>query len=299
MVTFELSIDITYKCPFSCPFCSTPQSHLLPDMKLDTALKCLDFGYKSCKNEPIMITITGGEPLILDTLPKFMSMWNKDNTIIRLCTTAAINVGKNYWRELYSYGLKTIFLSLHCISNTNCKNIFGDKYSFAIVDQNLEWIMATGMDIYVNFVFTKLNANAFDEVVNYCIKKRIKKIRILGLAKQGKANINWDKIAITKSEIEFFLKKISERFSNSFIKLEFAGLPSYKRCTHVDKKGKCPGGRNFFHINTNGDIYPCPSVKAINSEKIGSVFHSSKIFAPHRFYCETNRVVYNNEDHQI
>lgn len=289
---FELSVDVTYKCPFSCPFCSTPQRTLLPDMKLDTALKCLDLGRKICKNGQIVITITGGEPTSLDTLPLLMSAWAKHNTIIRLCTTAAIDVGKNYWHDLYrSYGLKTIYLSLHCASDKNCQNIFGEKYKFTVVDKNIDFVMDAGITIYVNFVLTKLNVGIIDEVFNYCIKKGIKRIRILGLAKQGSAIINWDKIAITKSEIEIFLKKISKRFRNSPMKLEFAGLPNYKRCTHTCNNERCLGGENFFHITTNGDIYPCPSVKSIKSEKIGSVFRPPKIFTSNKFYCETNRLV--------
>jgi len=291
MVTFELSIDVTYKCPFSCLFCSSPRDILLPDMNLRTASKCLDFAHRIFKNGPITITVTGGEPLTLDTLPVLISAWAKDSTIIRLCTTGVIDVGKNYWQALKSTGLQSVFLSLHCISNKTRNNIFGEKYEFNIVNTNVERIMAAGINIYINFVLTKLNANSFDEVFDYCIKKGIKRIRVLGLAKQGEATKNWNKIA-TDTEIgKSFIEHASKMSHNSLVELEFAGLPQFKRCSHTDDKGQCLGGKNFFHINTNGDLYPCPSTKSIRSERIGSVFDFKGTLVFSRFPCEENRIL--------
>jgi MoaA/NifB/PqqE/SkfB family radical SAM enzyme len=284
----ELSIDVTYECPFSCPFCSSPQNLLLPDMKLGTASRSLDFAHEISKNDVIVVTITGGEPLTLDSLPLLISTWARDNNVIRLCTTAAFSVEKNYWHNLRSQGLQSIHLSLHSIPGKNYKNIFGEKYKFAVVDKNVEWVMAAGIEIYVNFVLTSVNVNSFDEVLDYCINKGIKKIRILGLAKQGKAIKNWGKLTLFGEE-EGFIKHALEIARSHPVKLEFAGLPNHRRCTHTDDNGKCLGGKRFFHINTNGDIYPCPSVKSVGAEKIGSIFHPQRISVTDRFPCEATR----------
>lgn len=284
----ELSVDVTYKCPFSCPFCSSSQNTVLTDMELDTASKCLDFAHKICKNGPIAITVGGGEPTTSNILSLLISIWSENGNMIQLCTTGAIEVEKNYWRALSSVGLRIIYLSIPCVRG--CQDVIGKNYEFAVVDRNIERIMNAGIEIYVNFVLTKMNSNSFDEVLNYCISKGIKKMRVLGLAKQGRAIKNWERIALSNSEIEFLVKGIIGRSRSLPLTLEFAGLPSYERCTHMDN-GRCLGGKSFFHINTNGDVYPCPSTKSIKSEKIGSVFDSKRILTFKGFPCEKNRIV--------
>lgn len=288
MPVVELSVDVTYQCPFSCPFCSSSQNTLPVDMGLDTALACLDFAHRIGKNGPIVITIGGGEPITLDILSLFISVWSKNSNIIKLCTTAGTEVEKDYWRTLSSIGLRIIHLSIPCVRD--CQDVIGENYEFAVVDRNIERIMNAGIEIYVNFVLTKMNSNSFDEVLGYCISKGIKKIRVLGLAKQGRAIKNWRRIALPNSEIEFVVKRITERFRGLPITLEFAGLPNYERCTHMDN-GRCLGGKSFFHINTSGDVYPCPSTKSIKSERIGSVFDFKGILAFKRFPCEENRIL--------
>jgi len=110
-----------------------------------------------------------------------------------------------------------------------------------------------------------------DEICKYCTKRGIKKVRLLGLSKQGRAIKNWDQLSISDKENLAIVKYASELSIKRGISVEFAGLPNHRWCTHSDENGRCLGGKSFFHINTNGDIYPCPSVKSIKSKKIGSV----------------------------
>lgn len=301
MTKIELSIDVTYKCPFSCPFCSSPNSDFFKDMNLYTARKCLNYleKVKKSKTTQPLITITGGEPLTLSTLPSLVSEWAQHNSIIRMCTSAGISVGTKYWNNLYSKGLRTIFLSLHCTSDKKCKRIFGWQYKFQTVAKNVEWIKEAGITLYVNFVLTKMSINCFDELLDYCVEREIKKIRILGLAKQGKAFSNWERITLSKEGEKIFIKHASTLSKNYPVKLEFAGLPNYKSCTHMDNKRRCLGGISFFHINTNGDIYPCPSVKSIKSAKIGSVFHFQKVSEHKGFPCNEDFMSKNLRNRQL
>lgn len=273
---FELSVDVTYKCPFSCPFCSSPDNNLLPDMNLDIVRKCLRFSHEiyNQKTDQIMIAITGGEPLTLDELPLFISTWSTQSNIVNLCTTAALDVEKGYWRNLRSCGLQTVRLSLHSISEENCHAIFGRGYSFSTVNRNIEQIMSAGITLDVNFLVSRLSASNFDKVLDYCFKKDIRKVRVLGLCRQGRAAANWQRISMFQQEEASLVEHISELSDRYGIVVEFAGLPNHKWCTHSNEDGKCLGGITFFHINTIGDVYACPSVKSIATKKIGTVLHS-------------------------
>lgn len=296
MSEFELSVDVTYNCPFSCAFCSSPDNNLAQSMNLDIASLCLNFAYKiyNHKDDRITITITGGEPLTLDELPLFILRWSNKLNIINLCTTAALDMGIRYWHDLYYCGLKTVRLSLHSISEENCRAIFGRKYSFSAVNKNIELMMDAGITVHANFLLSKLSASNIDEVWSYCFRKGIRKVRVLGLCKQGRAIDNWDRISLSQQEEALIVKHIDELSTKYGINAEFAGLPNHKWCSHSDENERCLGGTSFFHINTNGDIYACPSVKSVKSEKIGSVYHP-KIIVPKQniFNCLSRR--YSNK----
>ena len=287
----ELSVDVTYVCPFSCPFCSSAQT-MLPaglNMELETASKCLSFARTVFGNGQVLVTATGGEPLTLKTLPLIVSLWTKNHARVRLCTTAAVPLEKGYWRFLYSCGIKTVHLSLPCISDEHCKTIFGEMYRFAVVNKNIDEMINAGIEISVNFLLTRLSAQHFADVLDYCHEKGIQKVRILGLARQGKSVSNWSRIAVSRDDADRFIKRTHKLWHDYPIRMEFAGLPNYEICTHMDNDGNCLGGKSFFHINTNGDIYPCPSVKSIKANRLGSIFQVEKFEASDEFFCEITR----------
>lgn len=278
MTRFELSVDVTYECPFSCPFCSSSQRGLLPDMDVDVAQRCLDFveDVSNRQARAIEISITGGEPLALSNLPSLISVWATGSNEVTLNTTSALDVGKGYWQHLRSCGLQTVRLSLHSVLGNDCQAIFGSKYSFATVDRNIELIKAAGINVQANFLVSRLSIGSFDDVWAYCSTKGIEKVRVLGLARQGRAIRNWNRISVPEREEALFVSHVSELSAKDEIGVEFAGLPNRKPCSHSDENGRCLGGISFFHINTNGDIYACPSVKSIAAQRIGSVLQ-----APH------------------
>lgn len=277
MTRFELSVDVTYKCPFSCPFCSSSQDKLLPDLDADVAQRCLDFAnnISNAQDGEPEISITGGEPLILSNLPSLISLWATGSNKVILCTTGALDLGKGYWQDLRSCGLQTVRLSLHSVLEDGCQAIFGSKYSFATVDRNIELIMAAGMNVQANFLASRSCIGSFNNVWAYCLKKGIEKIRVLGLSKQGRAINNWNKISVSEQEKALFVGHISELCAMDEISVEFAGLPNNRPCSHSDENGRCLGGISFFHINTDGDIYACPALKSIAAERIGSVLQPS------------------------
>ena len=276
MTRFELSVDVTYECPFSCPFCSSPQSDLLPGMDVDVAQRCLNFAsnISNAQAGETEISITGGEPLTLSELPSLISLWATGSNEVTLCTTAALDVGKGYWQHLRSYGLETTRLSLHSVLEDDCQAIFGNKYSFAIVDRNLELIMAAGIAVQANFLVSRLSLGGLDNVWAYCLEKGIEKIRVLGLCKQGRAIKNWNRISVSEQEKASFVRYVSELSAKDEISVEFAGFPNHRLCSHSDDNGRCLGGISFFHVNTNGDIYAWPSVKSIAAERIWSVLQA-------------------------
>ena len=168
-------------------------------------------------------------------------------------------------------------LSIHAIEDTKCKLIFGNAYSFSNVDRNVELALSAGLEIYANHLLTKQNMEQFDDVAAYLSRKGIKNVRILGLAKQGKAVNNWDALALSPREQATLVDDICNVASKYSLEVVFAGLSGHQRCTHTDHQGACLGSRTFFHIDTVGNVFPCPSVKSHQSSILGTVFRPDEV----------------------
>lgn len=281
MIEYELSIDVTYRCPFICPFCSSPPNPSYLIMNMEIAQSCVEFIRGLCcnQNNKVNISITGGEPLSLSSLPSLVSLFASGLNGVNLCTTAALNMGKNYWYMLHSRGLRTVRLSLHSIAEDKCRHIFGSAYSFSTVDKNLTLMTTAGIIVEANVLVTQLSIAGFNEVWKYCFKKGIKKVRVLGLCKQGRAILNWNRLSVSQQDVALFIKHIRGLSIEYGLYAEFSGFANHRLCVHSDNSGRCLGGSSFFHINTNGDIFACPAVKAIPAKKMGSVLRISEDLA--------------------
>ncbi len=291
MNTIEFSIDISNNCPFACQFCSSQNNSTLSDINLETIKKIIVSTNQLYNKKKRIVTITGGEPLVMSKI----KLYNIIKTLtlnefdVRICTTGAILLPAYYWKNLKKIGLKTIFLSLNAIKNNEAKKIYGNNYEFSIVDKNINNIIDAKILLNVNYLLTRQNSHLFKQIVEYCISKNIPKIRILGLARQGMAKLNWNTLSLTPKMEKFYIDKIINICKKLPINIVYAGLPDFKRCTHTDRTGNCIGGKYFFHINTQGDLYPCPSVKSIANEKMGNIFNKIEIRKKNKFPCNYNK----------
>ena len=146
------------------------------------------------------------------------------------------------------------------------------------VNSNISLILKKGIAVDVNYVVSKVSETDYNSVIKYCLDRKVRLLRILGLAKQGKAVRNWEKVKLSILEEADLIEKINDLAESHGMSVEFVGLPNQMRCSHSDLFGRCLGGREFFHVNTNGDIYPCPSTKSLIKRKIGSVFDPDNTF---------------------
>lgn len=292
----ELSVDITYDCIFRCPFCSSYNLH--GELRDSIIREVQYFAYIiSLKDEirPI-ITIGGGEPLINKNLLNILEKWKDISSQIKIYSTLSFPYPEDFWKSLYSKKLTTIIVS---IPSTRCdlqEEIFGPLYSWRHVYRNILNLVDIGLDIHVNFLLTRLNINEFDAVYQFCIENGISTLRILALSPQGLAQKNWASLYVGKILTNNFIKKVSGLNKNPKIKIQFSGFPELFSCVHSTNKIPCLGGIKYFHINVNGDIFPCPSLKTKQDKCIGNIhfinlnninsFHQKISSNPYQIRCQ-------------
>jgi len=273
MNKIELSVDATYTCPFSCSFCSNENLHALPNMEYATAMQCRSFlsGILEVYDLPCEIAIAGGEPIADVNLEHIIGVFSQlEDCTITICTTGALSKSKDYWIGLKNSGLSRVRLSLHSMDDQICKRLFGNRYKLSVVLKSIENILASNIGIDINFLVTAINVDCLSDVCKLMQDYNLNGIRILGLSKQGNAARNWDTLKIDISESDLLnMKQICADYNVNPV---FSGIGNINSCTHADQNGNCTGGRTFFHINTNGDVFGCPASKSIKTHRIGNIY---------------------------
>jgi pyrroloquinoline quinone biosynthesis protein E len=267
----EVSVDVTYQCPFHCPFCSTAPRNELGEMSLGVARGCARFLQRLSKRfgGPVTVAVTGGEPTAAPSLLQYFRLWSKRGNYITLCTTGAVRRDGEYWCRLASSGLRTVRLSLHTVSNEKARLIFGTQYSLQTVEENIKAIVSSGVALHINFVVSEISRAGVAQIVQFCAHHGATKFRLLGLARQGRALKNWQRISVCHDEQLEVAQGAAQKCARHGLAIELAGMDT--GCSHSDPEGNCLGGYSFFHVNTDGDIYPCPAMKSIREHRIGSV----------------------------
>lgn len=122
-----------------------------------------------------------------------------------------------------------------------------------------------------NFLLTALTVDEASGVIEFCSREGFERLRVLGLARQGRASKNWEVIkapAFTEGEA---IRAIEDQCLSARLQVEFVGFPGQTPCAHADEHGHCLGGLRLFHVATDGRLFPCPSVKAIPERAIGQL----------------------------
>ena len=271
MINTEITIDTNYNCHLKCSFCSTGDSLSPLEMPNAVAEDCLRFFrfLKSNINQNIVLVITGGEPLLFNALPHHIKLWGETAESIILCTTGTVQKDYEYWADLYSKGLKCVRLGMSWTGTDGLDN--NELPLKRVSDLTVSNLTKIGIEIEANFLLNRQSISKMNDVFKYGSEGNFSKVRILGLSNQGQATKNWDKISLTTKEINLAIDRAKQLSLLHNIRVEFAGLPEASSCSHSDSDGKCLGGKSFFHIITDGTIYPCPSVKSVDTYSIGTV----------------------------
>jgi len=279
MTKSEITFDVTYDCNLNCPFCSTDPNPTLAQMPWDVVEACLNFIQlaKQSYRQMTTVVVSGGEPLLRTDLAQIIKIWNSKADKMILCTSGSVETEQEYWNNLSSCGLGSVRLSLHRVSPDMCRNLFGPEYSLATVQKTITAINEAGLVLDLNYVLNKRSAAHLRDVFSFAADHRVRKVRVLGLARQGRAALNWDSLEVSRECEKAIIAKAKELSSEHRIAVELAGLSGANWCSHSDAEGNCQGGKTFFHITTSGDIYPCPGVKALAWHKMGSVLQPAQV----------------------
>lgn len=273
----ECAIYLTDECNFSCSYCYESNRNQKNFMNESVAKKSIDYIFSVAnKNEPVIITFLGGEPLLnkkalhysVDYINKYYSSF-KNNIIFKITTNASllneddINFFKNN-NFLFS-------ISIDGNEETHNKNRLSKngKNYYEKIMECINIMIYEDVDFIVRMTVTGNNVGLLHENIRHFFNMGVKKVNL------GIDNFHvWSDWEL--KEFKSQLNDFTEYYINNIFGKEekMFYLFDNKIGLFLEKRNAiyCNAGtESHFIINSSGNIYPCSFVSNIAMWEIGTV----------------------------
>ena len=159
-------IQLNRVCNQNCLFCSNP----------DNGASLSFESFKEKINDLIKrnyqgVILTGGEPTLMAYLPEALAYCQEKKLKSRLITNGQLTSNLDYLTKLKAAGLELMHVSLYSYKPNIQNYLSQNKGSFANIIKTLQNSRDLNLDVNINTVINKYNADHLDKTVFYLIKK--------------------------------------------------------------------------------------------------------------------------------
>ncbi|KIG14462.1 radical SAM domain protein [Enhygromyxa salina] len=198
-------IQVVRHCNHFCGFCSnptTPYSHTFESMKVlvDDFVERGYFG----------VILTGGEPSLHPELPKICQYASDSGLHVRMITNGTRMADKKFAKAMADAGLKIVHVSIYSVKEEVEDILRGTPGTLPIALQALDNAAEFGIDVNMNCVINKLNADHLDLNIRYFIEHHpyIRHFVWNNLdPSMGRAEVNQDQYTPRLAEFELSLHR--------------------------------------------------------------------------------------------
>jgi radical SAM protein with 4Fe4S-binding SPASM domain len=257
----EITVEVTQKCNSLCLFCSSlSNSNCESQIPIEKLFEISEF---SRQKGATSINISGGEPLLRDDLSKLVTFNENIGLDTVIYTSGNIETYKPFQKIIDGLKnknrIKFIFNYPSIDRNIFQKLINSTNFEPSTIDNYVSYLLSEGIEVETHIVPNALNVDSLYSTIKHLKSIGVKKVSLLRLVLQGRAEINKN-ILINDNFNEKFaltINKINkELISNDFqIRL---GIPF-----NNFKKGDCEcfAGINKLIFRYDGVVFPCEAFK--------------------------------------
>lgn len=265
----ELHVEITKNCVLKCIHCSSNQILTEKAWVLSNFTRLIEFIKANSNQFNFIVTLTGGEPLLLAELPDLINELSILDNVesIGIFTCGCVIKSKSFShislelaKQLFHSGMNFCYISLYSHLKEKHESITTVTGSFENTIKSIEFMKSVGISVRVNCVLNSNNIKDLNSIYDFCKKIDIDELRILRLVKHGRAKENWYSIGVSDDDQKNEVKRLIGS-TNSELNITIAGFPEIWSCRPFNLGNGCQAGRSLFYVNTEGEIFPCASKK--------------------------------------
>lgn len=270
--------EVTSECNHDCIHCYNywrkDKEKIASMSKTFSADYYLAFAQKIIEQKPVIVTVTGGEPLLVferikPAVNKLLAAGIKVtfNTNATLLTNDII--------KFFEENDITLFISFPCGNPSVCDAITNRNNSFEKIVTKLDLLKGSKVKYTTNIVVTSLNLPYVRDTVAF-LKARydIKNVSITRAAKPANSDNTFDAYLLDREGLAQ-LQNISVALCKEF-NISVATSCPYTPCSIVSQevynlfgeKNICTAGKTTYAIDVDGNVKACPR----DSHMYGNIF---------------------------
>lgn len=273
----ELTVEVIQKCNSNCIFCSSLSTkdckHEIPLAKLqEIVLFAKAKGLKT-------VNISGGEPVLKSDLLDFVKYNHSIGLNTAIYTSGNVNM-LNFVSQLkqnasIANSVKFIFNYQSSVPEIFSKLTSCNKQTIDLVNSNIKMCIKLGFDVETHIVPNAINLDSIYNTCEFLKEIGIKKVSLLRLVYQGRAEKSKDILYIKNENI---LKNIISEIKKNLVEDNFnlrVGIPFSK---YACEESHCNAGWKKLIIRYDGVVFPCEAFKeAPNNERfiLGNIYEDS------------------------
>ena len=270
---FPLKVQwkITNKCNLKCKHCYLGR---LDNKELsEKELKKIT---SSLINSNVMeVTVTGGEALLVSSLPKIVALLIQNDIKVNIFTNALLldTFEKKLVKILGYLPVEKLdfFISIDGMEKDH--DIIRGNGSFKKTIQNIKLIVSKGYRVTTNSVLSVLNYQELPQLYGLLCRIGVYKIQISNLIDSGNGTSS---MKLTQKQHDYFMDNLKKEVKkiDKGQRLLYADMPDENCNSKVylldngekeflqTEHWKCSAGIGKCTIDYNGDVYCCPFIKS-------------------------------------
>lgn len=254
-----LLIEITYRCPLQCPYCSNPIEFARYKNELST-----EEWFKVLKQArelgAAQLGFSGGEPLVRQDLELLIAEARRLGFYTNLITSS-LGMTEQRLIKLKEAGIDSIQISIQA-SNQELSDFIAGTTSFQHKLNICKKIKELGFPLSLNFVLHKLNIDDIASILELAVALEADYVELANTQYYGFALHNRDQLLPTKAQVnraEDIAHQYQERYQGK-MKIYYV-IPDY----YENRPKPCMSGwgKVFLTITPDGVALPCHSARDI------------------------------------
>lgn len=247
------SIRITDACNLKCLHCFPDSEKFKPKFTIENIYKIID---QLSMFNVIHLTITGGEPFLVENILDFVKYANLKGIIVTICTNEML-IKDDQYVQLSNCAINMIKVSLDSMKKENHEFYKGEK-TFDSAVNAISKLRSNNVPVCINTCISKKNIDDAYEMVDFAISKDVNEIAFDFLRNVGRGRNMFNEYTLDIQEKNRF-----NEFEKNYVTDKIyigSKLTTYivsDVLTVDDFKLACNTCKGTIIILANGDVSPC------------------------------------------
>lgn len=258
----ELKLEVTHVCHLQCIHCSSlAGAECTRQMKWDDFKRIIDEAHKLNVEE---ITISGGEPLCWQSLPRAVRYIVKLKMKLTLYTTGIAPNAISILGELRVAGLSRVIFSIYGGSRQHHEDVTLTRGSFAGTVNAVKKCLGLGFKVEFHFVPMSSNYLALRSVVGLAHTLGVDRVSVLRLVPQGRGS-EYEKLQLSKNANSSLRQTIFDLAKEG----HDIRVGSPYNILMLNANPECCAGIDRLTVSPDLRIAPCDAFKQITPQMVG------------------------------